>query len=353
MQLMRPASCRSWLSSHILAANFHMNYSLRPFLAALIPLGLLAGCQSTSKSLNHPPAVDHYIEGAELLQQGRRQQALAALQQAVADNPDLISPRTLLGQLYRDAGKYKDALTQYQNLVRLDPYTVSNHYYLGLCYHFLNQLAEAQQAYLDALHLDPRDFKSNMNLGLVKLALGENSAAVHYLKIASQIDPKSAAVWANYGVALDSVGDYSKAEQCYRRSLELDAKNTATLLNFGTNLLLQNKTAEALTILAPLSRRMNTAMSHKRYGDALAQAKQFPDAINEYNTTLKLNPRYYPAFNELAAIDIDEYQQGLQLDESLRTSALENWKKSLAINPDQPAIQKKIKQWEHPALFGK
>lgn len=314
---------------------------------------ILVGCRSQQKALAPPVAVDQYVEGAELLQEGRRQQAITALEQAVQENPDLISPRTLLGEIYRTAGEFQQALIQYQNLCRLDPYTVSNHYYLGLCYHFLNRLTEAQQAYLDALHLDPRDFKSNMNLGLVKLALGENAEAVRYLKAATEINPKSASAWSNYAVALDAVGDYPHAEACYRKSLELDADNSAAQLDFGTNLLLQNKTSEALAILGPLSKRMNTPMAHKRYADALAQAKKFGPSKEEYHTTLNLNPNYYPALNALGDIAIADYEQGMELDESLRTEAMNDWKKSLVVDPDQPGISEKVKKWDHPPMFSK
>jgi tetratricopeptide (TPR) repeat protein len=323
------------------------------FIFAVGELILVAGCRPQAARFQSPKAVDRYVEGAELLQEGRQQQAIEALQQAVDENPDLISPRTLLGQLYRTSGEFQQALTQYQNLVRLDPYTVSNHYYLGLCYHFLNRLTEAQEAYLDALHLDPRDFKSNMNLGLVKLALGENADAVHYLHVATEINPKSAPAWSNYGVALDAMGDYPKAEECYRHSLELDSDNTAALLDFGTNLLLQNKTSEAITILGPLSKRLNTPMAHKRYADALAQSKKFDAAKDEYHATLNLNPRYYPALNALGDIAINQYEQGLELDESLHSEAMDDWKKSLAVDPDQPEITEKVKKWEHPPMFGK
>ncbi|HWB52990.1 MAG TPA: tetratricopeptide repeat protein [Tepidisphaeraceae bacterium] len=316
-------------------------------------LGLLAGCQPHRASFEAPKGVHRYVEGAELLQQGRRQQAIAELEAAVQENPDLISPRNLLGKAYRDDREYKKALVEYQNLVRLDPYTVSNHYYLGLCYHLLDQLGNAEAAYLDALRLDPRDFKSNMNLGLVKLALGEDQAAVHYLQTATDIDPKSAPAWSNYAVALDSIGHYAEAEQCYRRSLELDANNTAALLDFGTNLLLQNKTAEAQAILGPLSNRLDTPMAHKRYGDALAQSKDYTAAKKQYNITLKLDSRYYPALTGLGDVAIAEYEKGLELDDSLRITALSDWKKSLAINSDQSTVGEKVKKWEHPPLFGK
>ena len=223
--------------------------------------------------------------------EGAREQAITALQQAVEDNPDLISPRTLLGQLYRSDGEYQQAVTQYQNLVRLDPYTVSNHYYLGLCYHFLNRLTEGSR-YTGRPASDPQDFKSEYELGLVVFALGENAEAVHYLHIATQINPKSAPAWSNYAVALDAMGDYPHAEECYRRSLELDADNTAALLDFGTNLLLQNKTTEAIAILAPLSKRLNTPMVHKRPADFSLAC---PPQPAEYHSNL----RHYPALNAL------------------------------------------------------
>jgi tetratricopeptide (TPR) repeat protein len=319
---------------------------------------LMAGCglfqpKSAGPKLAPPRAVNRYVEGAELLQQGRRDQAVEALRSAIESNPDLISPRSLLGEVYREDSKFKEALDQYENLVRLDPYEVSNHYYLGLCYHFLDRLQEAGLAYRDALKLNPDDFKSNMNMGLVRLALGDTEGSVAYLRKATEIDPKSAAAWLNYGVALDGAGDLARAESAYRRSLEIDATSQTAQLNFGTNLVLQGKTSEALAVLEPLAKKLNSPLVHKRFGDALAQAKRWDESAKEYEVAIKLNPRYFPAINELGTISIERYRQGLELDDNLRITALNAWKRSLGVNPDQPAIRDQVQKWEKRPLFAK
>src|SRR5262245_15947220 len=97
-----------------------------------IATGCMSGQQS-SLPITKPKGVENYVTGVEAMDAGDKARAVEALRKAVAQNPDLITPRIMLGGVYRKDGDYKNALDQYENLVRLDPYTASNHYYLGLC----------------------------------------------------------------------------------------------------------------------------------------------------------------------------------------------------------------------------
>ena len=96
----------------------------------------------------------------------------------------------------------------------------------------------------------------------------------------------------------------------------------------------------------------DTASTRKRYGDALAGAKKYDDAIQQYDMALKLDPQYLAALNEKGSAIIGKYVAGLQLDDKLRKSALDLWKSSLEMNPNQPRVTEAIKKWEAPGLFG-
>jgi tetratricopeptide (TPR) repeat protein len=215
----------------------------------------------------------------------------------------------------------------------------------------LNELQDAAASYLRALKLNPSDVQTNMNLGLVYLALDQPDDAVYYTQRATQLDEGSAAAWANYGVTLDARGDFADAESAYRKSLDINPEQTNTRLNLGTNLIAQKKSGEAVSVLQEVVRRDDTALSRRRLADALALAKQYDEAIREYRQSLKINPQYYPVLNEIGRVNILQYRDSYELDDSKRLAAIDAWQQSVKINPRQPRILAQIKQWTDEALF--
>jgi len=337
-----------------------------PAAARLITIRLLAlgiviavgatGCSSnkneaqlTSSSATPGSGIDLYIKGNQQLAQGQTDQAVSTLTDAIAANPNLITPRQTLGAIYRDREQYAMAADQYQTLTRLDPYDPQNYYDLGVCYQFLDRVRDSIAAYLSALKLNPADARTNMNLGLAYLYLDNAPEAVNYTQKATQLDPNSADAWANYGVALDAQGDFLKAENAYRRSLELDSNKAATMIDLGANLIAQNKTSGAIAILNQAIRRQDSPLAHKLLADALLLDKHYDDAIAQYQQALTLDPNYTSALNSMAGAMIAKYETGSQLDDSLRASAVSAWKKSLTARPQQPQIAALVQKWDRPA----
>jgi tetratricopeptide (TPR) repeat protein len=318
-------------------------------IIAAICACLLAGC-ATQPSVNE--GVDLYVRGVQASRAGQREQSIALFERAVAVNPELRMAHVLLGDAYRLKGDYERAAAHYRAATQLDRYAFANHYNLGLAYQLLNRFQESAAAYLKAIELNPRDVKSNMNLGLVYLALGQLDSAVVFLQRATQLDPSNAQALSNLGVAMDSRGNLLEAESIYRRALELDSKNLVTQQNLAQNLISQNKGAEAIVIMEQVVRQSDTPPVRKRYSDALVAVKKYDEAIAQLDLALKTDSRYILAINGKANIMLRKYMDGLQLDDKLRTGALELWRSSLRLNPNQPQISEAVRRWENPGLFG-
>jgi tetratricopeptide (TPR) repeat protein len=317
-------------------------------VAAFAGAAGLVGCQATpSYSAGAPEGIDHYVQAVKQYHAGDEAHAMAQLIEATRQNANLIMPRIMLGDLYRDQGNYSNAVDVYQEVTKLDPYYASNWYKLGVGYQFMQKLGKAAASYEKALHLSPKSARSNMNLGLVELSLGHNDKALAYAKKATELEPKSAAAWSNLGVTLDALGQYSEAEEAYRKSIDLDPDNPATLSNLAANLTAQDKTAQATELLKRAANLSKTPEMYKRYGDALVEAKDFDQAIEQYELALKSNPNFYPAMTAMGFARIAQYRKGFELDEGKRADALSNWKKSLTIHPEQPKVQEAVRQWEH------
>ena len=192
-----------------------------------------------------------------------------------------------------------------------------------------------------------------MNLGLVYLALGQMDDAVRYTEKATLLDPDSPAAFSNLGVALEAAREYARAETAYRRSLDLDPLQEQTLLNLGLNLIQQNKGADAVSIMERVLKNDDSPLTRKRYGDALARAGRYDEAVKQYEAAIAASPGYYQAMNEIGWVRIAEYRKGLELDDAKRKGAIEWWQKSLQIRPDQPRIQTAVADWGEKMLFGK
>jgi tetratricopeptide (TPR) repeat protein len=321
---------------------------------ALLAVGLgtvgILGCKTNPKTgkdgqIARPTGVDNYVRAMKTYNAGDRDRALSQLMEATRVNPDLIMARLVLGDLFRAQGDYKKAVEQYEKLTKLDPNYAPNWYRLGVGYQFIEKLKEAASSYRKAIAIEPKDDKSNMNLGLVELYLGHPEEAVKYSTKATELAPKNAAAWSNLGVALDANKDYPKAEEAYRKAIDLDPKNATTLMNLASNLMSQNKPAEAVEIMNSAVKLSKTPATLKRYGDTLAKAGRYDDAVAQYQAALDLDPKFFPAMNEIGFTRIADYRKNFELDEEKREQAVAMWKQSLDIKPDQPRVAEALKQW--------
>ncbi len=309
-----------------------------------------AGCQQ--RQLSDPALVrgtDLYVQGALAYQEDDQSRAIAALQSALQENPNLIMARFLLGTIYRQQGEYSAAVEQFKRVVELDPYVASNHYNLGLAYHLLARLQEAVASYLQAIHLKPDDLKSNMNLGLAYTALGQPARGLPYARKAADLDPRSVDALANLAVVYEAMGNHSAAEVAYRRALELDPQRPETAMNLAGCLLAQKRVTDALRLYEELLRQHDSALLRQRYGYALLMAERADDAVTQFQRALEHDPRSFQALNGLGEARLAQYRNSAQLDEPKRLAAVAAWKQSLQFNPDQPRVQELLRIHSRPS----
>jgi Flp pilus assembly protein TadD len=293
-----------------------------------------------------PTSQDFYQQGIAAYRAGDRQAAVKSLAEATRRNPNFAAAHSALGDIYKQSGDHAAAATEFESAARLEPGAAQNHSRLALSYHFLNRLRDAVASYLRAVNLNPSDWKSNMNLGLAYSALGDHNAAVEHAQRATNLNPTSAVARANLGVALDARGNRVEAEAAYRRAMELDPGQTTAAQNLVANLLDQGRPLEAIDVINLLLATSDTAVLRRRYGDALAQAGRAPEAMDQYRRSLERDERYYPAMNGLAALLIQQYRDGLLLDDRKREEALALWSRSLQANPNQPRVQAQLRMWQ-------
>ena len=305
----------------------------------------VAGCRAGRPASEPPAAVDRYVAGYAAAREGDRERAIEELEQAIAQNPNLRMAHGLLADIYREDGLYDEALEHYEAVVMLDPYVAEHFYELGVTYQVLDRLRDAANSYVAGLTIDQDDLNLNIGLGQVYLGLRDSDRALRFLERATRIDPESATAWSSVGVAHDLQGNYAFAEVSYRKALELGPDSPGVKQNLGANLLAQGRAEEAIGFLADAASERPTPLTQKLLGDAYFEAGRRDDALAAYDAALAQDPGFLSALNGKGEALIAAYEDGLRLEESLREQAVQAWRRSLDLRPEQPAIRDLVDRW--------
>ncbi len=114
-------------------------------------------------------------KGNKLFKEGKYEQALAAYQDALLDDPLNEVALFDLGDAYYKIKKYKEAIDAYQKVVGSQNLELSAKafYNIGNAYFQQNKLKESIEAYKKALELNPNDRDAKYNLELARARLKE------------------------------------------------------------------------------------------------------------------------------------------------------------------------------------
>ena len=130
------------------------------------------------------------LQGARLLQQGQSEQAVVALERAVALHPDYAEAQFHLGSALHAHGRPDVAAAALRRALELDPGLVEAHYVLGIVQLELGQQQHAEAAFLRALELRPGYVSALNGLGNARQGMGRLPEAAEAYSAALEGDPK-------------------------------------------------------------------------------------------------------------------------------------------------------------------
>ena len=158
----------------------------------------------------------------ELFQQGSRNEAIAAIEARLREDPDDADLRSLLGAWRMRENDLAGARRELERVLARHPSHVGAYNNLGLVAEREGHSEEARRSWEEAIRLAPGRTKAHENLGNLELREGHWTAAVAQLQSAAQVDPASAEIHARLGVALLRSGKLVEAHRELTRALELD-----------------------------------------------------------------------------------------------------------------------------------
>jgi Flp pilus assembly protein TadD len=257
-----------------------------------------------------------YKQGLAYKNEGKTDQAVEALEHAVATNPKHYKAWASLGNLYKTAKKdIPRAVGAYEHAVagmQKDKVLWTN---LGMAYYRNKQADLALKALIKASTLDPNDAEIRGNLGTVRRQTGDIAGAIVDLEAAVKLKADDPQYLNNLGVAYRVAKRDADAIKAFQKAIAL-APNDASV-------------------------HFNLAVAYRRQTEK--NPDMIPRAIAEYEKATSLDPGNAEGWFDLGFM----YKQDHQNDK-----AIEAFNKYLELNKGKDGSGQKRIEDEIGAMGG-
>lgn len=323
-------------------------------IAVLAMMILMAGCSrqmrdtdSSIKDLNlddQRQAVALYVDATMLNEINDREKAIQKLNTAIRLDPDFTLAFSLKGDIYQAGEQFDKSATAYEVATELDPWSFKDFFNLGKVTQIMEQFARSVRAYVTACELEPRHYQSHMNVARCYYELDDLPKATEYSTKAKELDGTAADPDLLFGDIYSSQKDYTKAVVAYRRALELEGNTPRVMVPLAVTYLRTKRYEAGKELLnSALKIDPKNIAAYQNLGWVNLALKEFDEAIANYETAVSIAPGDWFIMKSLGVAYI--YKALNTNDSALKEKALEQWRKSLAIKPDQPDLRKKYDQY--------
>lgn len=291
-----------------------------------------------------------YSEGCATNQQ--RQQAITEAEAAVQLAPSSAQAHALLGDLYRQQGRYPEAIAELEAAVQLDPADATTLEGLAAAYQRNDQPNEAADTWQQAISLRRAAVaESDLVTAEPHLALGDSllgaveydEALVEYLT-AQEIEPENPQVYQALGNVYYWLGRFDEAEEAYRQWIALTPETEAGLthLLLGLLYLEQERTAEAITELEAAGQQADCDPTpHLLLGGLYWKEGDYQEAADNYEAAVAIDTENADALYLLGATRYfawDETVQAGNPDDALLAQAAESLERATELQPTPESL---------------
>ncbi|MBT8615308.1 tetratricopeptide repeat protein [Polynucleobacter paneuropaeus] len=294
-------------------------------------------------------------------------------------NPSSISALSNWGACLNSLGQHEEALMALERALALDQTVAALHFNAANILCDLGKYNKACLYYEKALSINPKYFQAYNNCGKAFFSLGQSRKALDLYNKALALNGHFSEAWSNKGNSLNELGQYLEAILCHEKSLELNPDFPEAWNNKGNTLQALKRYQEALDCYnnaIQLKSDFVEAWSNK--GNLLNELKAFSESLICYEKALSLDPSYAEAWSNKAITlqilkryeeALDSYNNAIQLKPDFEEAwsnkgnllvllrryeeAIHHYEKTIDINPDANWIfgalldsKKKICFWD-------
>ncbi|QQS10728.1 MAG: tetratricopeptide repeat protein [Rhodospirillales bacterium] len=229
--------------------------------------------------------------GLALASAGRLDDALAAIDEALAAAPGNARLHHSRGHVLHHAGRLEESEPSFLKAIELDPASADSARLLGLGREARGDVAGAMEAYETALKGRPDFATAIYDLSSVALEAKLYGRALDALKPWLDVHRDDAKAWNNAGLAFLGLNENERALQAFKRANRIDPADPLILNNYGRALLAVGRATEA----APLHRKAleklpGDARLLAYYGECLLALGRLDAAVSMFTAAVSANP---------------------------------------------------------------
>ncbi len=298
-------------------------------------------------------SVQGKVKGArEMAKQGKTDEAVAELEQAVRMDPNSKIAHLALGSLKARQYLPDDAIREYREVLRIDPLNIQAYLRLSRIYLRKKEFDKCEEYIENALRIDPRSPAAHYFMGHLSIAMknlprakehlakaltynprlvrarvqmsaalrneGNLPEALAQLNAAARIEPESYSVQESLGRLHLLRKDFSSARESYEKAVSLKPENELEArLGLVEALIEEGEIDRAEENLRKTPTKVEgRAGIHKLWGDLYLRRGLYPESVEEYK-----------AAQMLASKDDEGLAGEIDLTETPAADNLAAWKK--------------------------
>ncbi len=296
----------------------------------------------------------HHNLGISLYQSGRHQEAVAALERAVALDPDANRAAGLLQQIrhagpktpnparhaleqglkHHNCGDFDQAINWYGKCIELEPDNPLPYSNMGVALQSRGDHEAAAKCYGRAIAVAPDYVEAHFNLGVLHQEQGHMDQALIQYEKTIAIKPDHSQAHLNSGVIHQGRGNLQLARQCYQHAIASDPDHAKAHYNLGNIFRAENRFNDAIDCFrAAIASDPDYGDAHYNLGNAARKSGDFEEAAACYRRAIAIKPDHFEALGNLGAT---LHELG-RLD-----AAIQTYKRSLESKSDSPVTLNNI-----------
>jgi tetratricopeptide (TPR) repeat protein len=275
--------------------------------------------------MNQKSAEEISIQGQQLKQEGKLQQAIYCYQQAIELNPSNYDFYYKLGRIFQEQGEIVNASIYYREAIKINPHYSWSYHSLGEILAKQGKLEEAINCYYQAIELNPDFFWSHYNLGQIFQQQQQLDKAINYYQQAIKLNSQYSWSYHSLAEVLAQQNRFQEAIIYYRQAIELNPEFPNSHYQLGRHLQQQGQLEEAISCYRQfINLEPKHFWSYYYLGETLTKKNRLEEAIFYYRKGIELNPNIPDFYYQLGRI----YQQQGQLKK-----AIDSYRQTLKIEP--------------------
>jgi len=294
----------------------------------LVGLCTLLGCSERQ------PPVDLYVDAVALRELGQEELAIQKLNAVIAAAPDFALAYSELGKAYEAKGDHEKAIDAFRQAVRLDSWSFEDHLHLAQTWEKLGKYVEAAGAYARAVELDPKRFEATLGAARCYLRAGDYVRSLAYCEQAEQAD-RPREILPLLARVYEGQKEYDQAIRIYQRLLVFHGDDPNVLSSLGVAYVKAGQYTRARQVLTSVTQlRPKDSGAFRHLGYCFIKLGDVDQAVQMYQRAVDLSSNDWEAHRGLGVACMLKARQ--TADRRWQAKALEHWRRSLAIKPDQP-----------------